>query len=205
MLIAISGFISGAETAITGASKAHIYHLAKKGDVRAKRVISLREKMTTCIGTILVINQMLLFLVPVISTMFSVKYLSPTQAAVVQAIIAAATITYAEIFPKMLAIQFTSKYALFVAPFVKSIVKIMKPIVSVLEWVARSSLKLLGVNISDKSPDKSDEELRGAIEMHESGGDEDEAQKENNAQEHSRSGRSNCESRHGAQKKSENH
>ncbi|GHU12877.1 membrane protein [Alphaproteobacteria bacterium] len=177
MLISIAGFISGAETAITGASKAHMYHLAKKGDDRAKRVISLREKMTTCIGTILVINQMLLYFIPVISMMFSVKYLSPGETAAMQAVVGAVTITYAEIFPKMLAIQFTSKYALFVAPFVKSIVTIMKPIVSALEWLARSSIKLLGVNIEDKSPDKADDELRGAIEMHESGGDEDEAQK----------------------------
>ncbi|MDR2681754.1 MAG: CNNM domain-containing protein [Holosporaceae bacterium] len=176
-LIAISGFISGAETAITGASKAHLYHLAKKGDERAKKVISLREKMTTSIGTILVINQIFLYFIPMISVLFSVKYLSPAETAVVQALIGAATITYAEIFPKMVAIQFTSKYALFVAPFVKSIVTLLKPLVSVLEFCARFSLRLMRVNMEDRLPDKSDDELRGAIEMHESGGDEDEAQK----------------------------
>ncbi|MDR2794886.1 MAG: CNNM domain-containing protein, partial [Holosporaceae bacterium] len=176
-LIAISGFISGAETAITGASKAYLYHLAKKGDERAKKVIALREKMTTSIGTILVINQIFLYFIPMISVFFSVKYLSPTGTAVMQTIIGAATITYAEIFPKMVAIQFTSKYALFVAPFVKNIVRLLKPLVSLLEFCARLSLKLMRVNMDDKSPDKSDDELRGAIEMHESRGDEDEVQK----------------------------
>ncbi|MDR2267877.1 MAG: CNNM domain-containing protein [Holosporaceae bacterium] len=177
-LIAIAGFISGAETAITGASKAQLYHLSKKGDGRAKRVLSLHERMTTSIGTILVINQIVLYFIPIVSTLFAVKYLSTTEAAVMQTIIGALIMIYAEIFPKLVALQFTSRYALFVAPLVECIIIFLKPLVTLLESCARLSLKLLGVTICDgKSRQKSDEELRGAIEMHESGGDKDEAEK----------------------------
>lgn len=177
-MIILAGFISGAETAITGASKAYLYHLAKKGDKKAKKVISLQEKMTTTIGTILVVNQMIVYFIPIIITLFSLKYLTTTETAIMQAITAILLVIYAEIFPKMVAIQFTSKYALFIAPFVNGIVIILKPIISVLEYCAKLSLKIIGVNINNGSfINKSDEELRGAIEMHSSGGDEDELQK----------------------------
>lgn len=179
-LICIAGFVAGAETAITGASKAHLYHLAKKKDPRAKKVIELKEEMSTAIGTILVVNQMVVYLIPIISTLFAIKYFTPAETAIVQAVIAVLLMTYAEIFPKMLAIKFTMQYALFVAPFVKTIVFCMKPLISVLELCARISMKILRMDIDSGSlAENSDEELRGAIEMHSSEGDEDEEQKKN--------------------------
>ena len=175
--IAIAGFISGAETALTGASKAYIYHLAKKGNVRAKYIIDLQKNMATTIGTILVVNQMIIYFIPIISTVFAFKYLTTTETAVMQTITGLLLLIYAEIFPKMLAIQFTSRYALFVAPIVKCIVFILHPVISVLEYFSRLTLKLFGASPGMKKDDHSNEELRGAIEMHSPGGDEDEVQK----------------------------
>lgn len=177
-LIGVAGFIAGAETAITGASKAQLYHLAKKKDLRAKKVIELKEEMTTAIGTILVVNQMVVYLIPIISTLFALKYFSPAETAVMQTVIAILLMTYAEIFPKMVAIKFTMEYALFVAPFVKAIIFCLRPLISVLEGCARVSMKLLHLDVNDNNThENQDEELRGAIEMHSSGGNEDEEQK----------------------------
>lgn len=177
-MIVLAGFVSGSETAITGASKAHLYHLAKKGDVKAKKVIALQEKMTTTIGTILVVNQMVVYFIPIITTLFAVKYLTVAETTIMQAITAILLVIYAEIFPKMLAIQFTSKYALFIAPFVSGVVVILNPIISILEYCAKLTLRIIGIKIgSGNFVNKSDEELRGAIEMHSSGGDEEELQK----------------------------
>lgn len=180
LLIAFAGFIAGAETAITGASKAQLYHLAKKKDRRAKKVLELKEKMTTAIGTILVVNQMVVYLIPIASTLFAIKYFSPAETAIMQTVIAVLLMTYAEIFPKMVAIKFTMEYALFVAPFISIVVKCMRPFISILDFCARISMKLLRMDVDDdRSQENSDEELRGAIEMRPSDGDEDEEQKKN--------------------------
>lgn len=177
-LIGIAGFIAGAETAITGASKAQLYHLAKKKDVRAKRVIELKDEMSTTIGTILVVNQMVVYLIPIVSTLFALQYFSPAETAIMQTVIAILLMTYAEIFPKMVAIKFTMEYALFVAPFVKVIVFCLKPFISILEGCARISMKLLRLDVNDNSThENQDEELRGAIEMRVSDGNEEEEQK----------------------------
>jgi Mg2+/Co2+ transporter CorB len=176
--IVVAGFISGSETAVTSASRTYLYHLAKKGDARARKVMLLQENMSSSIGTILVMNQFVLYLIPIGSTLFAVKHLSGAETAMLQAIIAVLLAIYAEIFPKMLAIKFTVPFALFVAPFILNAVNFLKPAVSVLESCAKSSLKLMGIKIDAKDQeDQADEELRGAIEMHNSDGDEEEAQK----------------------------
>ncbi|MDR2158254.1 MAG: CNNM domain-containing protein, partial [Holosporaceae bacterium] len=115
-LIALAGFISGSETTITSASRAHLYHLAQKKDERAKKVIALQENLSTSISTILILNQLILYLIPIASTLFSVKYFSATAAAIWQTILAVLLMIYAEIFPKMLVIRFTIPFALFVGP-----------------------------------------------------------------------------------------
>lgn len=177
-LIGVAGFIAGAETAITGASKAQLYHLAKKKNPRAKKVIELKDEMTTAIGTILVVNQMVVYLIPIVSTLFALRYFSPGETAVMQTVIAILLMTYAEIFPKMVAIKFTMEYALFVAPFVKVIVFCLKPFIGILEGCARISMKLLRLDVNDSNVrENQDEELRGAIEMRVSDGSEDEEQK----------------------------
>ena len=78
ILLSVAAFLSGSETAITGASKAYLYHLAKKGDQRAKQVLSLQEDMSLSVETILVLNQLVSFLIPTLTTWYSFEYLSPT-------------------------------------------------------------------------------------------------------------------------------
>ena len=176
--IALAGLISGSETAITSASKAYLYHLAKKGDKRAKKAITLQENIGTSIGTILVLNQLVLYLIPIGSTLFSIKYLTAGETAVLQMVLAVCLVIYAEIFPKMLALRFTTQFALFIAPAILRMVLLLRPIIAILELCAKLTLRMIGVKAEKESiPDQADEELRGAIEMHASEGDEEEAQK----------------------------
>ncbi len=179
ILLFIAAFLSGSETAITGASKAYLYHLAKKGDERAKKVIALQEDMSLSVETILVLNQLVSFLIPTFSTWYSFKYLSPTMGTICTSVVAIMIIVYAEICPKMIAIRFIIPFALFVSPSISKILQFMRKITLVLEGCAKLSLKLIGIDIDNqKTEDQSDEELRGAIEMHSSEGDEeDEEQK----------------------------
>jgi Mg2+/Co2+ transporter CorB len=110
--------------------------------------------------------------------LFAVKYFSAGETAILQTIIAILIMIYAEIFPKMLVIKFTIPFALFVGPILFRAVTILRPITAILEKCAKCTLKLIGVDIDEHNPhEQSDEELRGAIEMHPSEGDTEEAQK----------------------------
>ncbi|MDR2795056.1 MAG: CNNM domain-containing protein, partial [Holosporaceae bacterium] len=176
--VALAGFFSGSETAITGASRAYIYHLAKRGNEKAKKVVALQENLSTSVSTILILNQLILYLIPTISTLFSIKYFTTTGATIYQVMLAFLLMIYAEIFPKMLVIRFTIPFILFIGPFLFHLVKILKPITAILEFCAKFTLKMIGVPADKRTAsDQADEELRGAIEMHSSDGDEEESQK----------------------------
>lgn len=177
-LLFLSAFLSGAETAITGASRAHLFHLAKKGDERAKKVLQLQDDMSLSIESILVLNQLVSFIIPTISAWYSFHYLSPTQGTICTTIVALLIVVYAEICPKMIAIRFIIPFSLFVAHPIKIAIDMIRSVTKILEKCAKLSLRLIGVRINEKNTgDASDEELRGAIEMHAVGGDEEEAQK----------------------------
>lgn len=176
--IALAGFVSGSETALTSASRAYIFHLAKKGNVNAKKVIGLQQDMANVISTILVMNQLVAFLITTGVTLFSMKFLPATYAIMLQTTTGILLVVYAEIFPKMLAIRFSTKFALFVAPSIKIMVKILHPIIFLLERCSYLSLELFGISANQKiDPDQADEELRGAIEMRSANGDQEEAEK----------------------------
>lgn len=176
--IIFAGFISGSETALTGVSRAYLFHLAKKGDIRAKKVITLQEDMSNVIGTILVVNQITIFLITTCVTLFSMRFLNAPNAIALQTFVGILLLIYAEIFPKMLAIKFSTKFALFAAPCIKFFVVILHPIIFILQYCAKISLRLMGVDISEeKNSEQAEEELRGAIEMHSPDGDQEEVEK----------------------------
>ena len=172
--VALAGFISGSETAVTGASRAYLYHLAKKGDEKAKKIVSLQKDLSSSVSTILILNQLILYLIPTVSTLFSIKCFTTAGATIFQVALAFLLVTYAEIFPKMLAIKFTIPFALFIGPFLFHLVRILKPITAILESCAKFTLKIIGIDTNKQVVlDQTDEELRGAIEMHSSNGDEE--------------------------------
>ena len=174
VLLLTAAFLSGSETAVTGSSRAYLFHLAKKGDKRAKKVLELQEDMSLSIETILMLNQIVLFLIPTFTARYSL-HLSPAQSTICTSVVAVLIIVYAEICPKILAIKFIIPFALFAAPAIKILVTTLKGLTRILEECAKLSLRLVGINIdAQKVVNQSDEELRGAIEMHSSVGNQEE-------------------------------
>ena len=54
VLILLSGFFSGSETAVTAASRARLHHLEKQGNRRARMIGRLMRQRERFIGSILV-------------------------------------------------------------------------------------------------------------------------------------------------------
>lgn len=173
--IVISGVLAGSETAITGASRAQMLQLSKKGNEKAKKVQEVQEHLGSSISTILVATNFVNYIIPSVTAWFSANYM---DSAILSIFVAIVMSVYCEIFPKMLAINYTCEFAMMIASFIQWLVKILKPFVTILEMIARWSLRLIGVNVdSNRHMVHSDEELRGAIELHSSDGDKDGTEK----------------------------
>ena len=67
-LLALSGFFSGSETALTAASRARMHQLEQDGNKRAKRVNKLISDRESLIGTILLGNNLVNILASVLMT-----------------------------------------------------------------------------------------------------------------------------------------
>ncbi len=167
ILLIVSGILSGAETAFTGASKAQIFQLAKKGNKKAEKVYALQENLSKSVSTILVAINFVNYVIPSISVWFASAYMDAKCAAIFTILLPIITSIYVEIFPKMLAICNMSKFAMAVVGFVSYLIKVLKPFVAIFETIARYSLRAIGIDANDANNlSASDEELRGVIELH---------------------------------------
>jgi Mg2+/Co2+ transporter CorB len=166
ILVCISGFFSGSETALTAASRARLMSHEKNGDARATLVQKLIEKKDRLIGALLIGNNLVNILASSLATTAFLGLFG--QSGVVYATIAMTIIVviFGEVLPKSAAIARPDTFALAVSRPVSLIVILFGPLTGVINWIVRRILALVGVNLeSGASLLTAHEELRGAVEV----------------------------------------
>ncbi len=168
LLLFISGFFSGSETALTAVSKARMHHLANEGSRRALRVNELIENRERLIGALLLGNTFVNILASALATELALDYLPTGGVAVVTFTLTAAVLIFAEVLPKTIALARTDRFALAVAPSVRILVAFIAPIVNAVQFVAWRLLALFGLRQEHEAEETvtPHEEIRGAIDLH---------------------------------------
>jgi Mg2+/Co2+ transporter CorB len=166
LLIAMSAFFSGSETAVTAASKARMLQLEKSGDRRAGivgRLILERERL---IGALLLGNNVANILASALATSIFITIFGDAGVAYATIFMTALVLIFAEILPKTLAIGDPDRAALWVAPAVRAVVAILSPVVNTVQLIVRGVLHLAGRNAADgKAVLSATEELRGQVDL----------------------------------------
>ncbi|MAX48600.1 MAG: hypothetical protein CMM78_10365 [Rhodospirillaceae bacterium] len=173
LLLILSFFFSGSETALTATSRSRMHQQAKQGDKNAGTVLKLLERKDRLIGAILLGNNMVNILASALATTVLVSIFG--EAGVVYATIAmtALVLIFAEVLPKTYALSHADAVALKVAPVMRWIVFLFAPITATVQSIVRATLRPFGVDLSTSiSVEQHEEELRGAIDLH-SGEDPD--------------------------------
>ncbi len=167
VLAIISGFFSAAETGLTAASRARMHQLEKEGDKGAQRVIALLETRERTIGSLLLGNNLLNTLAAAVTTSLLAAPLGDFGVAVATGVTTIILLIFAEVLPKTYAIAHPDKTALAVAPAARFFVRILSPVVSVVQFIVSRTLILLGAT-PQATPDAytAAEEIRGAVELH---------------------------------------
>jgi magnesium and cobalt exporter, CNNM family len=167
LLVVVSAFFSSAETAFTAASRSKFHTLAKEGNHRAQLVNRLRGQSERLIGSILFGNTLVnIFSSALITYLFTTIFgdVGVVYATIIMTFL---LLVFGEILPKTYALNNSDKVAIVYAPFVFFIVKIFKPFVKFIKFLTFNLLKLFGAHISSTIGEAlSDEELRGAIDLH---------------------------------------
>jgi Mg2+/Co2+ transporter CorB len=166
ILIILSGFFSGSETALTAASRARMHQMEKTGDSRANivsRLISSKERL---IGAILLGNNLVNILASALATSVFLSLFGEAGVAIATLVMTAVVVVFAEVLPKTWAISNPERFALAVAPVVRAVVAVFGPIVIGIEAIVRLMLRFVGVNVGeDTSILSAHEELRGAVDL----------------------------------------
>ncbi|MEQ8389130.1 MAG: HlyC/CorC family transporter [Alphaproteobacteria bacterium] len=165
-LIVLSGFFSGSETALTAASRARLHQAEKSGDSRAATVNRLRDNPDRLIGTILLGNNLVNILASALATNLLVQMYGPEGVALATVAMTLTLLVFAEVLPKTVAFSRPYRLARLVAPLMLPLVWLLAPFSRAVNLVVLGILKVLGLEERDRVRAITEEELRGAIDLH---------------------------------------
>ncbi|MCY4550095.1 MAG: HlyC/CorC family transporter [Defluviicoccus sp.] len=167
VLILLSAFFSGSETALTAASHPRMHQLERKGNRRAGTVNRLRQRKERMIGAILLGNNLVNILASALATSVLISAVGETGVVYATIAMTLLVLIFGEILPKTFAFQNPDRVALLIAPVFRVLVAVLGPITDGFQIVVRGLLGLFRV-YSREGEDRARalEELRGAIELH---------------------------------------
>lgn len=167
LLVVMSGFFSGSETALTAASRARMNRLAEEKNKRAALVLLLTNDLERLIGALLLGNNLVNILASALATSVFIAVFGDAGVVYATLTMTAIVVIFAEVLPKTYAITNTDRFALAVAPLVRIVLWIFAPVTIAVRFIVRGVLRLFGVDVSEVvnvlSPH---DELRGAINLH---------------------------------------
>jgi len=167
VLLCLSAFFSGSETALTAASRARMHQLEKEGDKRAEAVNRLLAKREDFIGAILLGNNLVNILASVLATsLFTYLFGAGGLALVVAtAVMTVTVLIFSEVMPKTYAISRPDSVALVVARPIGLVVRFASWIIQVIRFIVKVLMALLGLS-APAQPVSAEQEIRGAIDLH---------------------------------------
>ena len=170
ILLILSGFFSGSETALTAASPAFMHDKEKEeDDDRAKKFNKLNKNQEKLLGSILLGNNLVNILATSLSTSVLIGFFGKSGVAYATIIMTILVLIFSEILPKTYAIRNANRVALNVSPAISFAVTIFTPFVFVLQWIVKTTLKLFKIDdLSIVTRDALISELRGTIRMQDS-------------------------------------
>ena len=173
ILLLLSAFFSGSETALTAASRPLMHQLEQNGDNRARIVNRLYEHKERLIGAILLGNNLVNIMASALATSMLIALFGDAGVAYATISMTLLVLIFAEILPKTYAFRNANQAARDVAPTVNILVSVLTPVTAVINFVVGAILKVFRIVYhAEEVFGSTAEELRGAIELH-AGEDED--------------------------------
>ena len=165
LLMVVSAFFSGAETALTAATRAQILHMERRGDKRAVLVRTLRKDRERLIAVILFGNNLVSVTAAALATGLAVAHFGPIGVLYAAAAMTVLIVVFAEILPKTYALQNPVPAALSAARPLSAIVSVLAPFAAALQGVTTGLLRLFGKSGATATLVTPTQALRGAIDV----------------------------------------
>lgn len=165
VLIILSAFFSSSETALMTVNKIRLRALVESGDKRAARVLAITEDSGKLLSAILIGNNIVNLSASSIATTFAIKHLGSTGAGVATGILTFLILIFGEISPKTLATIHAEKLAMLFSGPIAFLMKVLTPVIFIINKLAMGFLFLIGVKASDADTQMTEEELLTIIDV----------------------------------------
>ena len=166
VLLILSGFFSGSETALTAASRGKLRSSADKGDKGAARALSITDDNERLIGSVLLGNNLVNILATSLATALLTRVFGESGVALATLVMTLLVLIFAEVLPKTYAITNAEKAASLVARPISVVVAVFAPVVSIVQVLVRGVLRIFGVQIDPDSQVLAvREEIAGALQI----------------------------------------
>ncbi|MBZ4022441.1 hypothetical protein CKO11_08220 [Rhodobacter sp. TJ_12] len=145
ILLALSGFFSGSETALTAASRPKLRARADKGEKGAERALEITEDSERLIGALLLGNNVVNILSASLATALLTRLFGQSGVALATLVMTTLVLIFSEVLPKTYAITNAETFASAVARPVGVLTKVLAPIVTVVRMIVRGILWVFGL------------------------------------------------------------
>lgn len=170
ILLLLSAFFSSAETALTTVNHIRIRTLAEEGNVRAQRVLKITEDSSKMLSAVLIGNNIVNLSASSIATTLAIGFFGNVGAGIATGILTILILIFGEISPKTLATIHSVKLSLAYSGPIYFLMKILTPVIFIINALALAFLKLLRVDPNATEKAMTEEELRTIVQVsHESG------------------------------------
>ena len=178
VLIIISGFLSGSETALTATSKPRIFSKFKKGNKRAKYLLKILDNLENVISALLLSNNLVNILASSLATAVLYDLFGVSGIFYATIIMTIVIVIFAEILPKTYSLGKPNRTALQIAPIIFYLSKLLYPIIFLINLIVKK-IFLKKKKEDDKFTDEqSEEELQGVIDMYKTSSPDSEHEKD---------------------------
>ena len=167
LLIALSGFFSGSETALMTLNRYRLRNLAKNGHKGAIKAAALLDKPDRLIGLILLGNNFVNILASAIATVLAMQTWGDKGVAIATGVLTLVVLIFAEVLPKTFATLRPEKLGFFASHIYTPLLTAVYPVVFVINTIVNKMLSVFGVHQIDSSENDrlNSDELRTVVDQ----------------------------------------
>lgn len=167
ILVGLSSFFSSAETALTTVNRVRLKAMADDGNKRAQTTLNVLDKYSKMLSAILIGNNIVNLSASALATTLALKI--HLAVGIATGALTVIILIFGEIVPKNLAMIYSEKIALFYASIISAIMKVMTPLIFIVDKLSGALMVLLHIDTSKKTT-MTETELRTYVEVsHEDG------------------------------------
>jgi CBS domain containing-hemolysin-like protein len=172
VLVLLSAFFSGVETAFTSISNIRLQHLVEKGQRGFRRVRDLKESYERLLITILIGNNLVNIAASAFATAIAIDLYQDKGVAIAIGIMTLVILVFGEIIPKSVAMSKNEWIAVKAAPIIRFLQIILYPVIIIFDSLTR--LIARPIDSDEESPIITEAEIKSVVNLGEEVGEVEE-------------------------------